>query len=479
MVTLYGLLRERRRDAWVLHTRQVQLALAHVLADVRDAEVGQRGYLMTGDSAYLQPYTRGVDAVRVDAAEIIRLTRDNPLQSKRANLLAGLITRRTDRLRNNLQLSVDGFRDSAIANARLDTGRVLMDSLRSTVAVMTATEDTLLLRRQENQRRQENLTILIVVAGALLAAGFALLMNMMMRGITRELQRNTAALTSQNEKLAEQALELEQQSHHLQEQAIELEMQRDELKEASVELEARTEAAENANRAKSDFLRAMSHELRTPLNAIGGYAQLIELGIRGPVTPEQHEDLSRITRSQRHLLSLINDILNYAKIEAGHVNYETLDISVHEMILAMDELVRPQMLAKHITYECDAGPQDLLVRVDPEKTLQVMLNLLSNAVKFTPSDGLIKVWVAQNDGMAEIHVRDSGVGIAADRLEAIFEPFVQVGRTLSGASEGTGLGLSISRDLARGMKGDLLVESELGRGSTFTLILPTTARAVR
>jgi signal transduction histidine kinase len=221
----------------------------------------------------------------------------------------------------------------------------------------------------------------------------------------------------------------------------------------------------------------MSHELRTPLNAIGGYAQLMELGIRGPVTQEQQEDLARITRSQRHLLSLINDILNYAKLEAGHVNFELLDISMHEMILAMDELVRPQMEAKQITYKCDAGPEDLLVRVDPEKTLQIMLNLLSNSVKFTPPNGTIEVSVENIDGMACVHVRDNGVGIPADRHESVFEPFVQVGRSLSGPAEGTGLGLAISRDLARSMGGDLTLESEPGKGSRFTLCVPTTAKA--
>jgi signal transduction histidine kinase len=255
-------------------------------------------------------------------------------------------------------------------------------------------------------------------------------------------------------------------------------MQRDELQDAAAQLQQRTEAAEEANRAKSDFLRAMSHELRTPLNAIGGYTQLIELGIRGPVTAEQQEDLSRITRSQRHLLSLINDVLNYAKLEAGRVNYEMLDISMHEMILAMDELVRPQMQAKKINYKCDAGPEELLVRVDPEKALQIMLNLLSNAVKFTPVNGTIDVKVEHNDGIACVHVRDTGIGIPADKQESVFEPFIQVGRTMSGPTEGTGLGLSISRDLARGMGGDLTLESEPGKGSTFTLCLKTTEKAV-
>jgi signal transduction histidine kinase len=491
LIILYGLVRERNRDAWVMHTRAVQVALERTLSDLRDAEAEQRGYLLTGDSAYLVPYYTGMDAVRTHFREVDSLTHDNPTQQSRAREVEKLINERITRLEENVRLVRDGFRDSAAVRVRMGIGKSLMDSLSANIGDMVTTEDSLLTLREANAKRQETLTMFLVVVGALLAAAFGLVMNMLMNGLLRGQQVATEKLTSQNrtltrqaeelalmnERLGEQAIEMEQQSQHLQDQAIELEMQRDELQATSAQLETRTLAAEDANRAKSDFLRAMSHELRTPLNAIGGYTQLIELGIRGPVTQEQQEDLARITRSQRHLLSLINDILNYAKLEAGRVDFEELDISMHEMILAMDELVRPQMQAKQITYKCDAGPVDLLVRVDPEKALQVLLNLLSNAVKFTPADGLIEVWVEQMDGMACIKVRDSGMGIPADRQDAIFEPFVQVGRTLSGATEGTGLGLSISRDLARGMGGDLTVMSEPGKGSTFTLCLPTTAKA--
>jgi signal transduction histidine kinase len=476
-LVLYGIVAERRRVAWVMHTREVQMSLERTLSDMRDAETGQRAFLLTGDSLFLQPYTHAVASAHRHAAEVRRLTKDNATQQQRVDVVDSLVKRRAERLAENVALAGQGQRDQAITRMRAGVGRQLMDSLRSSIAVMEATEDTLLLRRQAATMGNERITVMTVIIGSIIAAVLSLLLNMMFRTIAREQQGNAEQLALQNERLAEQAAELESQAQHLQEQATELEMQRDELQRATAQLETRTEAAEAANRAKTDFLRAMSHELRTPLNAIGGYAQLMELGIRGPVTQEQQEDLARITRSQRHLLSLINDILNYAKLEAGHVNFELLDISMHEMILAMDELVRPQMEAKQITYKCDAGPEDLLVRVDPEKTLQIMLNLLSNSVKFTPPNGTIEVSVENIDGMACVHVRDNGVGIPADRHESVFEPFVQVGRSLSGPAEGTGLGLAISRDLARSMGGDLTLESEPGKGSRFTLCVPTTAKA--
>jgi signal transduction histidine kinase len=234
---------------------------------------------------------------------------------------------------------------------------------------------------------------------------------------------------------------------------------------------ARTEA-EQANAAKAQFLAMMSHELRTPLNAIAGYAQLLELGLRGPVTPEQRADLARIDRSQRHLLSLINDILNFAKIEAGHVEIAARPVPLAEVLATVEPLVAPQLQAKAQRYTDDGAACDAVVLADPEKVRQVLLNLLSNAIKFTPPHGSIVVRCGRGNGSAYVQVVDSGIGIPPQQLDAIFEPFVQVDRSFSSDHQGTGLGLTISRDLARRMGGDIAVESTRGVGTTFTLTLP-------
>ncbi|HWK89446.1 MAG TPA: ATP-binding protein, partial [Longimicrobium sp.] len=235
--------------------------------------------------------------------------------------------------------------------------------------------------------------------------------------------------------------------------------------------EAKDEA-EGANRAKSEFLAVMSHELRTPLNAIGGYADLIEMGVRGPVTPEQRADLLRIQASQRHLLGLINEVLNYAKLETGTVRYDIADVRVRDVLAAAEALVSPQVRVRGLTLEVAPCPDDAAVRADGEKLRQILVNLLSNAVKFTEPGGRIDLRAEVRGGQVAILVRDTGMGIPAEKLEAIFEPFVQVRSDLARTADGTGLGLSISRDLARGMAGDLTVESTLGAGSTFTLLLP-------
>jgi signal transduction histidine kinase/PAS domain-containing protein len=231
------------------------------------------------------------------------------------------------------------------------------------------------------------------------------------------------------------------------------------------------EAAEEANRAKTQFLATMSHELRTPLNAISGYAELLSLGLRGPITPEQQEDLGRIMRSQRHLLSVINDILNFARLEAGYVEYRIANVPVPSLIGDLESLIRPQLASKRLEFTCDETPHDVVVRADAEKVRQVLLNLLANAVKFTAAGGRVRVTCDPEASRVHIRVIDTGLGIPADRRAAIFEPFVQLHRTLAQPAEGTGLGLAISRDLARGMGGELSVESEPGVGSTFTLTL--------
>ena len=216
----------------------------------------------------------------------------------------------------------------------------------------------------------------------------------------------------------------------------------------------------------------MSHELRTPLNAIAGYADLMRMGIRGPTTPEQQADLDRIKRSQRNLLSLINDVLNYAKLEAGHVEFDTQRVELHDFLNDIEALVTPQLQDKGLKYEYATCADHLGVIADKEKLRQIVLNLLSNAIKFTPSGGTISVECKTDEGKVQICVRDTGVGIPEEKISAIFDPFVQLDRKLTSATEGTGLGLSISRDLARGMGGDLRAESKHGEGSKFILELP-------
>jgi PAS domain S-box-containing protein len=286
------------------------------------------------------------------------------------------------------------------------------------------------------------------------------------------LSARTREVEDANKLLAEQQHLLEEQAAEMEAQSEELAATNESLQTHGEELERARTAADHANNAKSQFLATMSHELRTPLNAIGGYVQLIELEIHGPVTAEQRGALDRVMRAQRHLLRLVNDVLNLARIEAGRVDYARDRVDVANLVEGVLPMVEPQMKAAALTATVDVMP-GLFALADSEKVQQIAINLLTNAVKFTPPGGQIRVKTRRDpEGGALIIVSDTGIGIPDDKLASIFEPFVQVDTAESGRREGSGLGLAISRDLARGMGGDLRVTSKIGQGSTFTLTLP-------
>jgi signal transduction histidine kinase len=281
-----------------------------------------------------------------------------------------------------------------------------------------------------------------------------------------------AALEESNELLKTQARQLEDQTNEARELAHELALTNEELRSAISEAKKAWAAADAANRTKAEFLAVMSHELRTPLNSIGGYVDMLEMELRGPLTDAQKSDLTRIKRSQLHLLGIINDILNFTRLEATEVKYDIIDVPVRALITDLDAVVSSLAHAKSLEYECESLAGNVYARTDPDKLRQILINLLSNAVKFTPDGGRIRVSWTVNQRSVSIHVEDTGPGIPRDKHEAIFEPFVQLERGLTRTTEGTGLGLAISRGLARGMGGDILLESEVGAGSVFTVMIP-------
>ena len=235
--------------------------------------------------------------------------------------------------------------------------------------------------------------------------------------------------------------------------------------------------AEAATVAKSSFLDMMSHELRTPLNAIGGYVDLLDLELHGPINEKQHVDLGRIRNSQRYLTALVHDLLTLAHVRGGQLAYDIRDIGAFEVLAEGVAMVEPLIAQRGITYSTIACEPPIVARGDREKVLQILINLLSNAIKFTPDGGEIVVDCLEGPDVVRIRVCDTGIGIPADKLESIFEPFVQVKGGTLGGGVGVGLGLAIGRTLARDMHGDLTVESTIGQGARFTLTLPRAERA--
>lgn len=305
--------------------------------------------------------------------------------------------------------------------------------------------------------------------------------NAVIRAVRMSRQREVAAarmaaLEESNHLLQAQARQLEHQTSEARELAHELALTNEELRAVISEARKAWEAADLANRSKAEFLTVMSHELRTPLNSIGGYVDLLEMELRGPLTEAQKSDLARIKRSQEHLLGIITDILNFTRLEATEVKFDVIDVPLRAVITDLDAVVISLARAKSVSYQCDSPAGTIYARTDPDKLRQIMINLISNAVKFTPAGGRVRVSCTLKKTSVSIHVEDNGPGIPRDKQEAVFEPFVQLDRGLTRTTDGTGLGLAISRGLARGMGGDVQLRSDVGVGSVFTVTVPLSAR---
>ena len=276
--------------------------------------------------------------------------------------------------------------------------------------------------------------------------------------------------------------------HDLTEQ-VENERLYDELKTFSSQLEDRIQAAtadlaehntrlqwqsrelEKANRLKSEFLASMSHELRTPINALIGYASLMLDRIYGDLTPRQEEGLNRIQGAAQHLLALINDILDLAKIEAGRMPLHLDDVTLGDIINEISQQIEPLVKKRSLKFTVEMPPTEVMLHTDRTKVKQILLNLLSNAVKFTHHGG-IWVSVSKDEEDLRFDVRDTGIGIRASDLESIWEDFRQVDQSRTREFGGTGLGLSITRKLVDALGGHVFAESVFGKGSTFTVVLP-------
>ena len=386
--------------------------------------------------------------------------------------------------------SAPARRDSSgdgVTVTRPGAGRLLTDEQMQTGApfgiVIEMPERDVLAAPRSTVARLAMLSIVLLVVGA--AAAWVV-----SRQITRPLAEITTAAETiargdydvrvrsrGDEELRRLAASFNWMADEIRITHKELELHAAEAEAVAIDLDRARAQAEDANRAKSEFLAVMSHELRTPLNAIAGYTELLELGLRGPMNEAQLRDLVRIRTSQQHLLGLISGVLDLSRIEAGRVSYDLTPIALDPFLATLDALVAPQAASKSLTLEHIAAREPLAALADREKLRQVLLNLLSNAIRYTPSGGRVTISAAARDARTvAITVSDTGIGVASDEHEKIFEPFVQLDRSLTKVREGIGLGLAISRDLARGMGGEIMVSSAgTGQGSQFMLTLPRAA----
>jgi signal transduction histidine kinase len=239
----------------------------------------------------------------------------------------------------------------------------------------------------------------------------------------------------------------------------------------AIEHQRITSAAEAAARTKSEFLAMMSHELRTPLNAIAGYAQLLEMGFRGPLTEGQRDAVNRILRGQEHLLTLVDAVLTFSRLTSGHLAIDSTELDASDLLDIASEPLVMEFAAREIDFRILPCPARARVCADRERAVEILRHLMSNALKFTPRGGSVIVGCEEGPGMIRFVVADTGRGIPESQRDAIFQPFVQVEKGLTRSADGSGLGLAIGRELAERMGGTLTVTSQVGAGSRFVLSL--------
>ncbi|HEU4453823.1 MAG TPA: CHASE3 domain-containing protein, partial [Longimicrobium sp.] len=346
-----GAQRERAVSVRVNESHDVIEELQRALGAALDGETGQRGYLLTGRAEYLQPYARARDSMHASLLRLDRATAsDLPGQRARVDSLRAALRSKLDELEETISLAEAGDRAAALEVVASGRGKERMDRARELAVRIERHERAELDALERRQARYATRLTATLLLGTALATAVSLLLNSMLARYGASQERFSAEVERANRLLEEQQVELELQNEQLADQSAEMEAQNARLQLLADELAARTEAAEAANLAKARFLAAMSHDLRTPLNAIGGYVDLLEMGVRGPVNEAQSGDLQRIRHSARRLLAMINDILSFARIEAGHVEVRPEAVPLDAAVREMESSFLPQAAERGLEY---------------------------------------------------------------------------------------------------------------------------------
>jgi PAS domain S-box-containing protein len=554
------LILERRTDDrrdWVDHTYQIIMTLRGVDFLISEAEVGERGYLLTGDQAFLDPHDASLGNIRLHIKELEALVRDNPLQVERAAILEGAVVRKFGKMEDairgyragNLATVLETLRprgtpdpivtirdiSAAMERAELDLLRIRHEEAAKSdayatvatlavliialVVVFLGARQTARLRKErqeaarqvrENERRYRLLadhatdvivltdhdkavpsyispackTVLGYDAGAPLnpdmlihpddAAAFAA------EAAGLGPARPAVIIVCRMRKQDGAYIWVEVRARYVPASADQpasiVSNWRDITQRRTAELEAKTarEAAEAANRAKSDFLAMMSHELRTPMTGVLGMADLL---LMSELSPDQAQMTHQLSRSAKALLEILNDILDFSKIEAGKLELETIAFRLSDIVADVRHLFAPQAAAKGIGFAVESAPglHDTLMG-DPKRVRQVVVNLVNNALKFTSEGGVTiaikQDWITARRTLVILAVTDTGIGIPREIIDRLFQPFMQADASTARKYGGTGLGLTICRQLVAAMGGELSLESSPGAGSTFTLRIP-------
>ena len=461
---------------WVSHTHQVLQGLDALSSDITDTEARLRGYLLLPDESSVDLST-AIPKVRGDLKALQNLIGDNPSQQALFKELDHLVAQQIRYWQETVRLGRDS-RDRSPSIAQVQQARANLEAIRRSIVALEQQQSDLLPQRVASSRQSERKTLGLILLGTALTFLVILIVGIYVtQSITvpvRNLSRG-AALIGRGDlsyRVPEHGRdELAHLARSFNAMASRLHLRNEQLHFSNRELE-------RANRLKSEFLANMSHELRTPLNSIIGFSELLGSRRAGPLNEKQGRFIAHVGEAARHLLRLINDILDLSRIEAGQLELHGEDFNLSEILPEVLSIVRPLAMNKGVRLEHEE--LDLWVHADRLRTKQVLFNLLNNAIKFTPADGEIRIAGGERNPFVELSVSDTGIGIGPEYHASIFEEFRQVQQNQGAVKEGTGLGLAISRRLIEEQGGKIWVESEPGKGSTFRFtILAAMARPKR
>ncbi len=443
-------------------THNVIHTLTDFYAQVQEIRTTTRGYVLNGDERFLRHRNAAVTRAREELQSLKDLAQPGSRQQINLRDLQNLFDTNLKEADQLIQLRKRQGLLTALANIRQQIEKDLDDGLRDQVNQMTHDHREQLTRRGLEAQNSNRAMLLIVVAGSIAEILVALAAALAIRRNIRERQKAINTLRDSESTLRNHAAQLS--------------AAKDALELNSGQLEVARTAADSANQSKSTFLANMSHEIRTPLTSILGYAELV-------LEPDQtasdrHDCLQIIRRSAKHLLELINEVLDLSKIEAGRMTVESIPCNPAQLLSEVVSMVRPRAEEKNVSMrlEFDGAFPDQ-VKSDPLRLRQVLMNLVGNAVKFTSVGEIIVHAECSRDHAGHSHLKvavaDTGIGMNTDQIQSCFRPFTQADETTTRKFGGTGLGLTISKRLAEMLGGDISVQSEIGKGSTFTLDVDT------
>jgi signal transduction histidine kinase len=460
-VTHRNVEQKKESTSLLIHTQYTIQTTEELLALVTDAETGQRGYILTADTAYLQPYLLALNKIQDKIHELRQLTARMPRQQKRLDSLQMHITSKIDELNYTVNLfNTKGIKPT-LDVIRTDRGRLAMDEARILVQAIIAEEGNNLALYNIAMEKTYQLADQIRYGSLGFIAFMLAVSYFTLARKQKNINRLIKELNSVNRNLEEE----------IKTRTLELQEANQELVSVNEELHSTNDQLTAVNEEKNTFIGMAAHDLKSPINSIKGLVDLFQME-QDNLTEEQKEYLRYISSSSIRMLRLISDILNVNKIEEGKSTLRLEKFNIYDFVENLVFGLKLTAEQKNIKMQLTANTRDMLVESDKDMIAQILENLISNAIKFSPPDRRIMVRVMQEQNQLCLSIADQGQGIKSTELPHLFDKFTRISTRPTAGEDSTGLGLSIVKGLVEKLHGDISVESEENVGSTFTVKLP-------